>query len=378
MLQDIEDATTSLSLLNRSLGEQSVEGLSRGLMVACIIIPTFCILLFLLFCLLPKQRRGRQDEIHRELLTHAVITGGSAGIGYSIARQLVQRKCKVVSLLARGEAKLKAAKDELEALAKSIGNNETKICIYSADITNHSQLLGVAKEVCTMTNYGACENDQMLVPPTLLFNVAGTSSANKFLDTDIEEFEKLMKVNYFGSVYTTRAFLPYMINKKLKSTIVFTSSAAGQVGIFGFCAYSPTKYALRGLAEVLQMELSTHNIHVQICFPPDTDTEGYKAEMEAGKPEETHLISESAGLFQPDEVAKKMVLHSIDSRPAFAVYFGLEGWMLATLTAGMSPVHTFLDAICQIFLMGILRLISLFYLKDFRRMISKVAKEKAE
>ena len=83
-------------------------------------------------------------------------------------------------------------------------------------------------------------------------------------------------------------------------TIVFTSSAAGQVGVYGFTAYSPTKFALRGFAEALQMELSNDNISVQVVYPPDTDTPGYKLEQ-IGKPKETHLISESAGLFRPEE-----------------------------------------------------------------------------
>ncbi len=56
------------------------------------------------------------------------------------------------------------------------------------------------------------------------------------------------------------------------------------------------------------------------------------------------------------------------------VYFGLEGWMLSTLTAGMCPLQTNINAFCQIFLMGLLRFVSLFYLMDFRRIISKAKK----
>ena len=83
--------------------------------------------------------------------------------------------------------------------------------------------------------------------------------------------------------------------------IVFVSSQAGQVGIFGFSAYSPSKFAVVGLAQVLRMELQAHGIFVSVAYPPDTDTPGFEEENKC-KPEETKLISETAGLFQPEQV----------------------------------------------------------------------------
>ena len=73
-----------------------------------------------------------------------------------------------------------------------------------------------------------------------------------------------------------------------------------------------------------------------------------------------------------------MVSCAIQPNPPFHVYFGLEGWMVSTLTAGMGPVRTMVDALCQITLMGILRLVSLFYLMDFRRIIRKVGQTRNE
>jgi NAD(P)-dependent dehydrogenase (short-subunit alcohol dehydrogenase family) len=51
---------------------------------------------------------------------------------------------------------------------------------------------------------------------------------------------------------------------------------AGQIGIWGYTAYAPTKYALRGVAEALQMEVDPYNIRVTVVYPPNTDTEGFK------------------------------------------------------------------------------------------------------
>ena len=68
-----------------------------------------------------------------------------------------------------------------------------------------------------------------------------------------------MDVNYIGSVNVTKAAIGGMKARK-KGRIVFVSSQAGQLGVFGYTAYSATKFALRGLAESLQMEVSKTKI----------------------------------------------------------------------------------------------------------------------
>lgn len=65
-----------------------------------------------------------------------------------------------------------------------------------------------------------------------------------------------MEVNYLGSVYPTRAVITTMKERRM-GRIMFVSSQAGQLGLFGYTAYSPSKFALRGLAESLQMEVSS-------------------------------------------------------------------------------------------------------------------------
>uniref|UniRef100_A0A7S0GC07 Uncharacterized protein n=1 Tax=Proboscia inermis TaxID=420281 RepID=A0A7S0GC07_9STRA len=105
------------------------------------------------------------------------------------------------------------------------------------------------------------------------------------------------------------------------------------------------------------------------------DTPGYEQEQ-IGKPKECDLISGTAGLFSSDSVASKILLSALKSSPSDSVYFGLEGWMLNTLTAGMSPVNSLFNACCQVFLMGLLRFVSLFYLADFRKIVRRCKKER--
>jgi 3-dehydrosphinganine reductase len=66
--------------------------------------------------------------------------------------------------------------------------------------------------------------------------------------------QKMMDVNYIGSVHATKAALKRMKSNRT-GRIVFLSSQAGQLGVYGYTGYSATKYALRGFAEALQMEV---------------------------------------------------------------------------------------------------------------------------
>ena len=153
--------------------------------------------------------------------------------------------------------------------------------IISVDVSNYQEVCNAIKDIDA---------------PDILFNVAGMALAKSFQDTSPQEFHDLLQVNYIGSVNITHAFLPKLICNTKPKTILYTSSMAGQTGVYGYTAYAGSKYALRGFAEALSMELAPHNILIQVAFPPDTDTPGYKIEN-IGKPKECMLISEDGGLW---------------------------------------------------------------------------------
>jgi len=70
-------------------------------------------------------------------------------------------------------------------------------------------------------------------------------------------------------------------------------------------------------------------------------------------------------------VGRGIVDRAMSAHPPFDIYFGVDGWMLAMLTAGMNPGTSVVDAIWQVALMGLLRFVSLFYLMDFGRITQK-------
>ena len=147
---------------------------------------------------------------------------------------------------------------------------------------------------------------------------------------------------------------------------------AGQVGVYGLGAYSPSKFALVGLAQVLHMELCHSPINVCCAYPPDTDTPGF-AQENLTKPAETHLISEAGGLASAKDVGRKMVHDATKPNPPFAIYFTFDAWMLSNLTVGMGPTAVVTDLVAQIAAMGIFRIVSLFYLNSFWDMLRDFA-----
>jgi hypothetical protein len=81
----------------------------------------------------------------------------------------------------------------------------------------------------------------------------------------------------------------------------------------------------------------------------------------------SYPINNFAHFYISCRVGERIVTEAISPNPPFDIYFGLEGWMLSTITAGMNPVTSAVDAVCQVALMGLLRFVSLFYLMDFGR-----------
>ncbi|XP_023608424.1 3-ketodihydrosphingosine reductase isoform X5 [Myotis lucifugus] len=174
----------------------------------------------------------------------------------------------------------------------------------------------------------------------MLVNCAGMSISGKFEDLEVSTFEKLMSINYLGSVYPSRAVITTMKERRV-GRIVFLASQAGQVGLFGFTAYSSSKFAIKGLAEALQMEVKPYNVYVTVAYPPDTDTPGF-AEENKTKPLETRLISETTSICTPEQVAKQIVKDAI------------------------------------VVTMGLFRMISLFYLGSFDNIIRRCMIERAK
>lgn len=258
---------------------------------------------------------------------HVIITGGSSGIGKAVAKLVVQQGANV-SLIARNESKLQQAEGELNALKIY---PQQHILTLIADVSQEKEITqAIENAIAQLGN------------PDILINSAGIAIPGYFSEIPSEVFKQTMAVNYFGTLHAIRAVLPIMETTK-QGHIVLISSGAGLIGLFGYSAYSPSKFALRGLAESLRGELKPKGIKVSIVYPPDTDTPQLIAENKT-KPPETKAITATAETWLPEAVAQEIVRGIINGKFAIA-----PGWEMTIL----DRLHSFLKPILNWYFDGI-------------------------
>ncbi len=217
----------------------------------------------------------------------AVVTGGSSGIGKAIACKLAEKGMDIWLVAQRKEI-LDSALIEVKAHRLEQSQN---FYVFSADISDLEQ---VRKAVKTISEKSGV--------PDLLVNSAGVTHPGYVQDLDINIFDWMMEVNYFGTVYMTKEILPAMI-KRGSGYILNISSGAGYVGVFGYSAYAASKYAVRGFSDVLRQEMKLHKIGVSTMYPADTDTPQLAYENQF-KPPETRALGSFGGSMSPQDVAR--------------------------------------------------------------------------
>ena len=149
----------------------------------------------------------------RFLNKNVIITGGSSGIGLSIALEFAKLGANLF-LLARHKERLK--KTQKYILDKF--ENKIKVIIISVDISKEEKVSETIKNIGD--NYNGIHT---------LINNAGIMGVGKFQDNTIKELKNIMNINYFGAVYATKAAFPYL-KDSIKGHIGFVSSVAGYTG----------------------------------------------------------------------------------------------------------------------------------------------------
>jgi 2-hydroxycyclohexanecarboxyl-CoA dehydrogenase len=180
-----------------------------------------------------------------------VITGAGRGIGAAIAHRLATDGARVAIL----DLDVVSARTVAEGLPGGRGH------AYEVDVTSFEQIEAVADRVA-----------QEVGTVTGVVNNAGWSPAERFLDTSLEEQERVIDVNYVGSLHLCRAFLPGLVTAK-HGRIVFVGSDAARVGIPKEAVYAGAKAALLGFAKSLAVEVARDGITVNVVSPGSTDTE---------------------------------------------------------------------------------------------------------
>lgn len=239
----------------------------------------------------------------------ALITGGSSGIGYALANQLVEAGASVI-LLARSQEKLDEAKT---SLSSQLSQPDQLIHAIPADVTDVESLSMAIEDMAKTIGI-----------PDFIFNCAGVALPGYIEQLKLEVFKWTMDIDYHGTVNVIKLLLPHLLQRGSGHIINF-SSMAGVIGTFGYSAYSGAKFAVRGFSDVIRSELTPKNIRVSIVYPPDTDTPQLAFENQF-KPYETRELAGSDKPISAAAVARE-TLKSV-SRGKYAIVPGAEAKLL--------------------------------------------------
>ncbi|AKH78012.1 SDR family oxidoreductase [Leptospira interrogans] len=189
------------------------------------------------------------------------IVGGSAGIGKGLALEFAKQGANVV-IAARNKKALETTVAEL----RTIGFKNAIFDFVVADVSNVLQIQKVAKKVL-----------KILRGLDLLICNSGYAKVGKVEDLSESDFRTLMDVNFFGHVNFVRAFHAHFLKQGF-GDIVLVSSMLATFSIYGYGAYSASKFAIIGFAQSLRQEMMFHGVRVKVFLPPTTDTPGLEKE----------------------------------------------------------------------------------------------------
>lgn len=320
-----------------------------------------------------NRRRHSKAQLSRFAVgTHVIISGGSKGIGKSLAKKFAALGTHI-TIIARNQTDLETAKTEIEAVKK---RSMQIIRAVSLDLTTLSfpdpctsascQQLDVLRKI--LGDHDRCD---------ILINCCGSSIPARFEDISQQQFHFMMDVNYFSAVNLTRVLLPTMKSRSLNSgprskagRIVFVSSMCGLMSFFGYSAYSASKFAIVGLAQALQMELRPFNIGITVSFPPDTDTPGFEEENKI-KPSLTAKISETGNVYGPDDVASSIISDIVDEN--FYSTVGLENLAVLSTANTFMPPSSYTRLAIECMLAGPLKLVGYIILRSWYKMVDEAA-----
>ena len=251
------------------------------------------------------------------MANNIIITGANQGIGYYMAEKLLAEgnKVSVLDIETDNLATLKTKYDSLIS--------------YQVDLRNYDEVKRAVDETVAVFDtidiavHNACKC---------------TFESEK--ETDLDTYNDVFDVNYFGALRLVKSVIPYM-SAQQKGRVIFTSSGVGVTGFMNISPYSSTKGALEALAKCLRIEYAKDNISFHIMHPPLTRTESASP---LPVPDEFKALPDKVGYGLAKHINSKrfIICHSLNQKmQTFGCYLfpTKMGDLLSKLTANFTETN---------------------------------------
>ena len=175
-----------------------------------------------------------------------VVTGAASGIGLAVVRRFASAGaiCALLDMDA----------DRLEQCEREFAEAGYPVMVRQCDVTQRHECEASIRAV--IERFGGID---------LLFNNAGITQRSAFVETRIEVYERVMAVNFFGSLYCTKAAIDSLIRRG--GLIIANESIAGLAPLLGRTGYAASKHAMHGLFTSLRSEVRDKGVHVMVVCP---------------------------------------------------------------------------------------------------------------
>lgn len=243
-----------------------------------------------------------------------VVTGGGNGIGREVVLQLLERGARVAAVDLREESLVRLAEG-------AVGVD--RLTLHTCDISDREAVEALAAEV--VASHGHVDG---------LLNVAGIiQQFVPFADLGYEEMERVLAVNLWGTIHTTKAFLPHLLQRP-EASLVNVSSMGGFLPVPGQTLYGASKAAVKLLTEGLYAELRTSPVRTTVVFPGaiGTDITANSGVSIPGSttPEERAAQAEHRTMPAPD--AARMIIEEAVEKGRYRVTVGKDATLLDRLS----------------------------------------------
>jgi len=182
-----------------------------------------------------------------------LVTGGGSGMGRELVLHLLSKQAQVIAI----DINETGLKETVELAS----DNKNSLSTFVVDITNKNAVEELLNKILTQHNcVDAIINNAGIIQPFV-----------KVSELGYEAIERVMNVNFYGTLYVTKTFLPQLLTRP-EAHIVNVSSMGGFLPVPGQSIYGASKAAVKLLTEGLHSELANTNVKVTVVFPGAVNT----------------------------------------------------------------------------------------------------------